>query len=85
MSGAVALVRPPAGWLPDGREFSAEFHRLRANPGRVAAVLAALSAGAAGGGIAYRKSHKPSRTQAVLRAVKLSRRKKKKSRLRPGR
>jgi 1-acyl-sn-glycerol-3-phosphate acyltransferase len=58
-------------------EVEREFKRLRANPGLVAAVLAALSAGAAGGGIAYRNAHKPSRTQAVLRAVKLNRRKKK--------
>lgn len=54
-----------------------EFDRLRSNPGVVAAVLAALSAGAAGGGIAYRKTHKPSRRQAVLNAIKLNRRRKK--------
>lgn len=33
MSGTSALVPPPAGWLPPGREFSAEFHRLRAAAG----------------------------------------------------
>jgi hypothetical protein len=29
VSDAQALVPPPAGWLPEGREFSTDFHRLR--------------------------------------------------------
>src|SRR3954471_16770975 len=40
------------------REVERESARLKANPGLVAAILAALSAGAAGGGIAYNKSQK---------------------------
>ncbi len=66
-------------------EVEREYHRLRANPGLVAAVLAALSAGAAGGGIAYRNAHKPSRRKAVVQAITLNRSKKKRSRLRPRR
>ena len=42
-------------------EVEREFRRLRAKPGLIAAVVAALSAGAAGGTVAYRKSHKPNR------------------------
>ena len=48
-------------------EVEREFRRLRANQGLIAAAVAALSAGAAGGTVAYRKSHKPSRRQAVVR------------------
>jgi hypothetical protein len=33
VSGAQALLPPPVGWLPEDREFSAEFHRLRAVAG----------------------------------------------------
>ena len=46
-------------------EVEREFHRLRANPGVIAAIVAALSAGAAGGTVAYRKSRKPTRRQAA--------------------
>jgi 1-acyl-sn-glycerol-3-phosphate acyltransferase len=53
-----------------------EFHQLRANPGLVAAVLAALSAG---GGIAYKAQRKPNR-RVALPKVKLAWPRKKKKR-----
>ena len=62
-------------------EVEREFRRLRANKGLIAAAVAALSAGAAGGTVAYRKSHKPSRRQAVVKKF----RRRKKSRFRPRR
>src|SRR3954452_24891968 len=42
-------------------EVEREFHRLKANPGLIAAVIAALTAGAAGGGVAYKNQKKPKR------------------------
>jgi 1-acyl-sn-glycerol-3-phosphate acyltransferase len=39
-------------------EVEREFARLKANPGLLAALLAALGTGAAGGGVAYNKSQK---------------------------
>jgi 1-acyl-sn-glycerol-3-phosphate acyltransferase len=62
-------------------EVEREFRRLRANKGLIAAAVAALSAGAAGGTVAYRKSHKPSRRQAVVKKFRRG----KKSRFRPRR
>jgi 1-acyl-sn-glycerol-3-phosphate acyltransferase len=58
-------------------EVEREFRRLRANKGLIAAAVAALSAGAAGGTVAYRKSRKPSRRQAIVNALKPKRRKRK--------
>ena len=59
-------------------EVEREFAKLKANPGLLAAILAALGAGAAGGGIAYsnQQKKKPKR-KVILR--KLKRRGKKKS------
>jgi 1-acyl-sn-glycerol-3-phosphate acyltransferase len=51
-----------------------EFHALRANPGLVAAILAALSAG---GGIAYKAQRKPKK-RAKIKVPKVKLRKKKK-------
>lgn len=51
-------------------EVEREFRRLRANKGLIAAAIAALSAGAAGGTVAYRKSRKPKRRFAKLRRRK---------------
>ena len=39
-------------------EVEREFQRLRAHPGLIAAILAALGAGAAGGGVAYQRRQK---------------------------
>lgn len=49
-------------------EVEREFKRLRANPGLIAAVVAALSA--AGGGVAYQQTHKkqPKRKQLTTKA-----------------
>ena len=54
-------------------EVEREFARLKANPGLLAAILAALGAGAAGGGVAYNKSQrkKPKR-KVVVRKVRLA-------------
>jgi 1-acyl-sn-glycerol-3-phosphate acyltransferase len=51
-------------------EVEREFHRLKANPGLLAAILAAVGAGAAGGGVAYNKSRKPKRKLSVKRRRK---------------
>jgi 1-acyl-sn-glycerol-3-phosphate acyltransferase len=61
-------------------EVEREFRRLRANKGLIAAAIAALTAGAAGGTVAYRKAHKPSRRKALTNALR--RRKKSRPRLR---
>ena len=42
-------------------EVEREFARLKANPGLIAAIVAALTAGAAGGGVAYKNQKKPKR------------------------
>jgi len=59
-------------------EVEREFARLKANPGLLAAILAALGAGAAGGGVAYNKSQKrkPKR-KIVVRKLKRGGKKKK--------
>jgi 1-acyl-sn-glycerol-3-phosphate acyltransferase len=61
-------------------EVEREFARLKANPGLLAAILAALSAGAAGGGIAYSNQKKRPKRKVAMRKLKLAtkRRKKKK-------
>src|SRR3954463_1150054 len=59
-------------------EVEREFARLKANPGLLAALLAALGTGAAGGGVAYNKSQKR-KPQPKFR---LGRQKKKKRRFR---
>jgi 1-acyl-sn-glycerol-3-phosphate acyltransferase len=56
-------------------EVEREFHRLRSNPGLVAAILAALSAGAAGGGFAYKNQRKPKKRD--LPKIKLAKARKK--------
>ena len=56
-------------------EVEREFHRLRANPGLIAAVVAAVTAGAAGGGVAYKNQKKPKRRIPVPK-IKLGRKKK---------
>lgn len=48
-------------------EVEREFRRLRENKGLIAAAIAALTAGAAGGTVAYRKSRKPKRRFPRLR------------------
>lgn len=59
-------------------EVEREFKRLRANPGLIAAVIAALSA--AGGGVAYQQSQKkqPKRKQLATKAKRAVPRRKKK-------
>jgi 1-acyl-sn-glycerol-3-phosphate acyltransferase len=58
-------------------EVEREFHRLKANPGLLAALLAAAGAG---GGVAYNKSKKKPKRKVALRKVKLAaRRAKRKS------
>jgi 1-acyl-sn-glycerol-3-phosphate acyltransferase len=59
-------------------EVEREFARLKANPGLVAAILAALSAGAAGGGIAYKNQQKPKRRIPTPKLPKIKLRRKKK-------
>jgi 1-acyl-sn-glycerol-3-phosphate acyltransferase len=59
-------------------EVEREFARLKANPGLVAAVLAALSAGAAGGGFAYKNQKKPKRRIPSIPKPKLKLGRKKK-------
>ena len=60
-------------------EVEREFAKLKANPGLLAAIVAALSAGAAGGGIAYSNQHKKKPKRKVLVGkLKLGRRKRKK-------
>src|SRR3954469_2034030 len=51
-----------------------EFARLKANPGLLAAIVGAVSAGAAGGGIAYsnQQRKKRPRHKVVVRRVKLA-------------
>jgi 1-acyl-sn-glycerol-3-phosphate acyltransferase len=54
-------------------EVEREFHRLKANPGLLAAIVATLGAGAAGGGVAYNKSQKRKpKGNVVVRKVKLA-------------
>src|SRR3954447_5062173 len=63
-------------------EVEREFAKLKANPGLLAAIVAALSAGAAGGGIAYSNTHKKKpKRKVVIRKLKLpsKRRKKRKN------
>jgi 1-acyl-sn-glycerol-3-phosphate acyltransferase len=55
-------------------EVEREFRRLRANPGLIAAIVAALAG--AGGGVAYQQSRKPKR-KIPKTNIKLPRRKKK--------
>jgi 1-acyl-sn-glycerol-3-phosphate acyltransferase len=52
-----------------------EFARLKSHPGLIAALVAALSAGAAGGGIAYKNQKKPKRRVPTPK-IKLGRKKK---------
>ena len=58
-------------------EVEREFHRLRANPGLAAAILAALSAG---GGFAYKAQRKPPKKRVKVKVPKVKLRRKKKSR-----
>ena len=52
-------------------EVEREYHRLRAHPGVIAVILATLGAGAAGGGIAYRRQRKPkSRVARIKRKLR---------------
>lgn len=52
-------------------EVEREFRRLRASPGVIAAILAALGVGAAGGGLAYRQQRKPkTRVQKIKKRLK---------------
>src|SRR3954449_39 len=51
-------------------EVEREFARLKANPGLLAAVLAALGAGAAGGGVAYSKNKRKPKRNVVVRRLK---------------
>jgi 1-acyl-sn-glycerol-3-phosphate acyltransferase len=53
-------------------EVEREFARLKANPGLLAAIIAALGAGAAGGGVAYNKSQRRKPKNRVVRKVKLA-------------
>jgi 1-acyl-sn-glycerol-3-phosphate acyltransferase len=59
-------------------EVEREFARLKATPGLLAAILAAVGAGAAGGGIAYKNQRKPKRKVAVRKLKLATRRRKKK-------
>jgi 1-acyl-sn-glycerol-3-phosphate acyltransferase len=60
-------------------EVEREFARLKANPGLLAAILAAVGAGAAGGGVAYNKSQKRKpKGNAIARKLKRGRKKKSK-------
>src|SRR4051812_15654757 len=47
-----------------------EFARLKANPGLLAALLAALGAGAAGGGVAYSKNKRKPKRNVIVRRLK---------------
>ncbi len=58
-------------------EVEREFHRMRANPGLAAAILAALSAG---GGFAYKAQRKPPKKRVKVKVPKVKLRRKKKSR-----
>jgi 1-acyl-sn-glycerol-3-phosphate acyltransferase len=57
-------------------EVEREFHRLKANPGLLAAILAAVGAG---GGVAYNQSQKRKARNKTVRKVKLAVRRTRKS------
>jgi 1-acyl-sn-glycerol-3-phosphate acyltransferase len=57
-------------------EVQREFHRLKANPGLLAAILAAIGAG---GGVAYNQSQKRKSKNTTVRKVKLAVRRGRKS------
>ncbi len=70
MPSALEATPDAAGELIAGQvwpEVEREYRRLRAHPGVIAALVATLGAGAAGGGIAYRRQRKPKRRVARIK------------------